>query len=242
MRRARPDTGGTVSLKALIDTTLAAGSRVIANGTSGGTVSVVAGGTASVAGAVEAKGTAGVGGQVAIVGDMTGVFDGARIDASGVTGGGSILVGGDKQGAAIGVNGAALPNSRRTFIGNDAELRADAITGGDGGKIIVWSEDYTAFLGSLSARGGANGGNGGFVETSSHHLLDARGTVTTLVPLGNAGLWLLDPTDMTITTTADANVTGASPFTDGRRLCSDVGNDQCRTCRGQCKRPNDDRI
>ncbi len=204
--------GGTVSLKALIDTTLASGSRITANGSSGGSVTITAGGTASTAGAIEAKGDSGVGGQVAMVGDMTGIFDGARIDVSGATGGGSILAGGDKQGAFIFSGGQLLPNSRRTFVGRDTELRADAITGGDGGKIIVWSEDYSAFLGLISARGGANGGNGGFVETSSHQQLNASGLVNTSAPLGRAGLWLLDPTDMTITTSADANVSGATPF------------------------------
>ena len=93
-----------------------------------------------------------------------------------------------------------------------AQIRADALTAGDGGRVIVWSNEYTEFNGAISARGGAAAGNGGFVETSSHHLLDARGMVNTLAPMGRSGLWLLDPTDMTITMTADANVTAASPF------------------------------
>ena len=105
-----------------------------------------------------------------------------------------------------------LPNSRRTFVGRDTELRADAITSGDGGKVIVWSEDYSAFLGLISTRGGANGGNGGFVETSSHQQLNVSGLVNTAAPMGKAGLWLLDPTDMTIAATADANVSAATPF------------------------------
>ena len=133
--------GGTVSLKALIDTTLASGSRVSANGSSGGSVTITAGGTASTAGAIEAKGETGVGGQVAIVGDMTGIFDGARIDASGATGGGSILAGGDTHGGFIFSNGVLLPNSRRTFVAADTKLSADAIESGDGGKVVVWADD-----------------------------------------------------------------------------------------------------
>ena len=235
--------GGSVSLKSLIDTTLESGGKVNVSGSTGGKLTMVAGGTASVSGTVDAKGDAGTGGQVTVAGSQTGIFDGARVDASGANGGGTILVGGDAHGVALVVDGSPLANSSRTFVGRDAQLTANAIDFGNGGKVIVWSEDYTGFLGTISARGGATGGNGGFVETSSHNLLNAQGSVNTLAPKGSAGLWLLDPTDLTITTTADANVTSASPFQPAAGgVRAHVGNDRHRSRHRQCERPDHDRF
>lgn len=44
-----------------------------------------------------------------------------------------------------------------------------------------------------------NGGNGGFIETSATHVKIADDVkITTAAPDGNAGTWLIDPTDYTI--------------------------------------------
>jgi len=66
--------------------------------------------------------------------------------------------------------------------------------------VIVWSDESTRFFGSISARGGAQGGNGGFVETSGR-ALQAFGRVDTSAPNGNGGEWLLDPLDINIAAT-----------------------------------------
>ncbi|HRD84695.1 MAG TPA: hemagglutinin, partial [Rubrivivax sp.] len=80
-----------------------------------------------------------------------------------------------------------------------ATLRADATALGDGGRIIMWSDEATRAFGTLSARGGPRGGDGGFIETSGGWL-DARPrSVATDAPLGKSGMWLLDPVGITIT-------------------------------------------
>ena len=58
------------------------------------------------------------------------------------------------------------------------------------------------------ARGGANGGNGGFVETSSKRQLNFTGTVDTRAPKGAVGTLLLDPENYYI------NATGTAPISD----------------------------
>jgi hypothetical protein len=65
----------------------------------------------------------------------------------------------------------------------------------------LWSQAYTGFYGNIAARCGAEGGNGGQVETSSHNNLQAMGNVDASASAGQAGNWLLDPLNVTITTT-----------------------------------------
>ena len=51
----------------------------------------------------------------------------------------------------------------------------DAIERGDAGRTIFWSDDTTEFNGLVLSRGGINGGNGGFLETSGKINLLANG-------------------------------------------------------------------
>src|SRR6266581_163003 len=184
---------GEIRLVATKDLTLDAGSRTTANGASGGNVLLQAeAGTNLISGTVEAKGSSGHGGTIQALGVRVGVIGHGVIDASGDAGGGTVLVGGDAHGANPNVQ-----NAQQTVIGPDGIIRADAGTTGDGGRVIVWSDESTKFFGSISARGGAQGGNGGFVETSGN-VLQASGRVDTSAPNGTTGNWLLDPTDITI--------------------------------------------
>ncbi|HXQ52014.1 MAG TPA: hypothetical protein VN802_13045, partial [Stellaceae bacterium] len=74
---------------------------------------------------------------------------------------------------------------------------ADAINTGNGGQVAVWSDGVTTFDGSITAKGGALGGNGGYVETSGHTLDFASGSVNASAAHGAAGTWLLDPFSLT---------------------------------------------
>ncbi len=188
---------GRVVLKATQSATLEAGSLTRANGPSGGTVTVSAGDTTLVAGTIEAKGTAGAGGRVEVLGNKVGLMDGARIDASGESGGGTVLVGGDFQG-----RNPEVANAYRTYVGPEAVIAADAVTSGDGGKVIVWSDDSTRAYGSVSARGGSRSGNGGLVEVSSRKALDFAAKIDASAPNGTAGTLLLDPENINVATTA----------------------------------------
>ena len=75
---------------------------------------------------------------------------------------------------------------------------------------MVWSDKHTVFAGAISVTGGAQGGDGGFVETSSHGVLDFTGTANRLAPKGKAGTLLLDPTDLDIVAGAAGASTGTS--------------------------------
>jgi filamentous hemagglutinin family protein len=129
--------------------------------------------------------------EINILGDRVALLN-ATLDVSGNSGGGSIRVGGDYQGVG------SVPNASVTFVDENSTLNADAMRQGDGGRIIVWSDDTTRVYGSLSARGGALQGNGGLVETSSHGFLAVDGAPDVSARYGLAGTWLIDPYNITI--------------------------------------------
>jgi len=142
---------------------------------------------------VSGRGTGQTGGRVEVLGDRVGLFQDTSIDASGHSGGGTVLVGGDLHGEG------GVPTSGRTVVDPGAHITADATVRGDGGKVVVWSDGNTSFNGHISARGGATGGNGGYVETSGRQILSVlEGGVDAAAPHGRSGTWLLDPNNLTI--------------------------------------------
>ncbi|OGS90137.1 MAG: hypothetical protein A2Z95_08580 [Gallionellales bacterium GWA2_60_18] len=147
---------------------------------------------AEISGTVSADGV--TGGSIEVLGEQVGIMDGTTVSADGAQGGGTILVGGDYQGKNPDVQNATV-----TYVASTATISADATDNGNGGKVIVWADDTTRAYGNISARGGANGGDGGFVETSGKIYLDV-GTIQVdrSAPMGQAGTWLLDPTNVTI--------------------------------------------
>ncbi|UMR30569.1 filamentous hemagglutinin N-terminal domain-containing protein [Massilia sp. MB5] len=154
---------------------------------------------------------AGQGGAIEVLGQRVGVMGDARIDASGARGGGSVLLGGDYQGKTS----AARDNALQSYVGKDAQVAADALETGDGGKIIVWADDSTRAYGKLSARGGKAGGKGGLVETSGHYLDVAGIRVDTRAAQGATGTWLLDPYDIEVKTGGTASVGDVAAFAAG---------------------------
>lgn len=151
--------------------------------------------------------TTAAGGAISVLGARVGVTGDASIDASGRTGGGTVLIGGDYQGG----NGA-VPNAQQTYVGPEARIAADAIDSGNGGKVIVWSDLATRVFGRISARGGVQSGAGGLVETSGHYL-DVHGIrVDAGAPKGQRGKWLLDPYDINIVNGGAATLASAASF------------------------------
>ncbi|MFT5448998.1 MAG: filamentous hemagglutinin family protein, partial [Gammaproteobacteria bacterium] len=136
---------------------------------------------------------AGKGGLVEVLGERVGLLDNARVDASGTTGGGKVLLGGDYQGA-----NADVQNAKRTYVGSGASIDVSAANNGDGGTAIVWGDEITRFYGSISGRGGEQGGNGGFAEVSGKHDLRFAGHVDLSAQSGQTGTLLLDPENIEI--------------------------------------------
>jgi CHAT domain-containing protein len=169
----------------------------------------VTNGMAIVSGRVDVSSLNSKAGNIGIFGEKVGLVN-AQIDASGLFGGGKVLIGGDFQG-----NGIA-PNALRTFVDRNSTIDVSALLSGNGGTAIVWADQTTRFLGSILAKGGTQTGDGGFVEVSGKQNLDYRGNVNTFAPNGKTGILLLDPTDINIVNTAGTffNLTQVDEFSD----------------------------
>ncbi|HEX8610623.1 MAG TPA: filamentous hemagglutinin N-terminal domain-containing protein [Telluria sp.] len=155
------------------------------------------------AGSVTSATGAGKGGDISVQGERVALTGDARIDASGVTKGGSVLFGGGYQG-----KNALVRNAQQSVMGKAASIRADATGSGDGGTVVLWSDGATRAFGSISAQG--RGGKGGLVETSGHYL-NVEGI---RVATGARGTWLLDPFDITIGATGSEVLTDFDQFSD----------------------------
>ena len=194
---------------ALLDTVVNVDGIVRARAISnhGGVITLDGGdsGVVAVTGTLDAsgRGAGQTGGTVKVLGEEVALAQGGTIDASGDAGGGVVRVGGDWHGA--GADGDA--NASQVYVSASGKVLADAVTIGNGGDVVLWSNDATSFLGKVSARGGSLGGDGGRLETSSHGLLGVDGRVDLSAPGGTAGYWLLDPGSITISS-------ASSTFTD----------------------------
>ena len=140
------------------------------------------------------------GGRIVLSADSIELSGTSVIDASGATGGGTVLVGGDWQGS----NG--VYQATTVTMAEGAKIDASAKESGDGGKVVLWSdihkpESTTRVDGEVKATGGHAGGDGGQIETSGASVgIGEHASFNTLAPQGTTGLWLLDPYDYTIDT------------------------------------------
>jgi filamentous hemagglutinin family protein len=151
------------------------------------------------------------GGEIHIFGDQIQICNHALLDASSLTRGGEILIGGNYKG-----QDSFITNAATVFLGPNTALRANALESGSGGKIIVWSETATQFHGKIEAMGGPLSGDGGFAEVSSRSNLSYRGHANLRSPNGTLGTLLLDPLNIIVAlgggaTTADVDMFLVNP-------------------------------
>ncbi|EFB0241929.1 filamentous hemagglutinin N-terminal domain-containing protein [Salmonella enterica] len=172
---------GTVEAKGLSER----GGEIVLDGGDSGVVSQ--------SGMLLADSDSGRGGKITLEGQNIHLAGGSLISATGETGGGEVYVGGGWQG-----KDSSIRHASKVVMDKTAVIDVSAKARGQGGTAVLWSDDYTNFRGTILARGGLQGGDGGRVETSSHHNLQAFGDVDASAVKGNAGEWLLDPFDITV--------------------------------------------
>jgi filamentous hemagglutinin family protein len=239
---AAAEEGGTRSETITIQGTVSTDSTTGA----GGTIDIDAGSDAAsklvLNGAVlGASSSVGLGGRITLGGRDIALNDAAVstvVAADGATGGGRIAVGGTSTGSLV--------------IASKALVSADATGSGDGGSIEMQAMlnrmssssmiglprvefGVLEMYGTLHARGGVNGGNGGSIETSglavttsltdsTQGVLIGAGTVDARARAasGQAGTWTLDPFDVTISTTGPTTTDGTfTPTGPGANIRAD---------------------
>lgn len=193
----------------------------------GGTISAAGTGAGQRGGSIEIKGRT-IGLQPFDAGGVftaipppraPGADDSGVIDASGSAGGGRVLL------HAVAVGG--VPDSGAITVAVGTRILASATAAGTGGDVRLMAERTLRAYGSLAARGGPEGGDGGFIETSGGYALpaadigkaglgggfDVRGiAVDAGAPRGKAGTWLIDPYDITIQAGAGPGAAPLNPF------------------------------
>lgn len=175
-----------------------------------GVISIIGSGNVAVSGKISASGTSG--GSIEIGGAAVKI-SAAEIRADGEQSAGTIRIGGDYQG------GGSMLRATSLEVANDVAISADAQKNGNGGRVILWSDDATSFAGTISARG-ATGRSGGFVEVSGKRKLNYRGRVDTRAAGGKTGELLLDPNDFNI---GSDTVDGKPSDLSGAALAAQLG-------------------
>ncbi|HCL3736046.1 MBG domain-containing protein [Pseudomonas aeruginosa] len=193
--------GGSVLITAeqasrVVDNAVNLSGVILARGTEvrEGSVALVSkSGDIQVAGKIDVSGPKN-GGDVLVSGQQVALPSTASIDARGAAQGGSVRIGGDFQGRG------ELPRAKNATLAKGASIDVSATGKGNGGLAVVWSDGNTRMDGRILARGGAQGGNGGLVETSGKVNLSIADSayVSVAAPYGNGGTWLLDPTTLRI--------------------------------------------
>ena len=175
--------GGVIRISASSDAVVAGQLKALG-------IAATASGTTAASGSA-ASDQAGKGGRIEVTGQRV-TLTAAALDASGPAGGGTVLLGGDVRGA-----NPAVANASSTTVDAASTVRADALAKGDGGTVVAYASQRTEVAGLLSVRGGPDGGNGGFVETSGASVALSRAP-DLAAPLGKGGTWLIDPYDIEI--------------------------------------------
>src|SRR5215467_11728690 len=133
--------------------------KISASGQKGGQIAVTSTGNLSVAGKLSVKGRAGQGGRIDLAGKDISLTH-AKVNASGATGGGLVRIGGQFRGGNANKSdplygpyagrwGALPPIAAATTVKVDAGTKIDvsARHAGDGGTVVVWSNERTSFAG-----------------------------------------------------------------------------------------------
>ncbi len=225
--------GGTVVLTAaaadgVVTNLVEAGGKIAAQSVGAQTGRVLVqgiGGGISIDGDVSATGVAPgtKGGQV--VANATGavrVGPGATVDASGDSGGGVIAIG---TTAARAIGGASVTPTlvaQSVTLSAGSRLSANARRRGAGGRIAVLSRNATTQSGNISAAGGADGGDGGWIEVSGGKV-GFGGLLDVGAARGKAGSILIDPEDLDIGGAAQ-NPQGTTTFLGATQFAAFTGN------------------
>ena len=199
--RGEQGVGGLITVAAQSRLIATTASLIDASGKAGGQVSLSSGTgegqSLFSSGRLYASGLWGQGGGISVLGGDINLVA-AKLNADGVSNGGTIRIGHSLDSA-----GSPVISARTVELSPDTRLDASSLIAGHGGTIDVWSNSRTRAWGSVMAKGGRMGGNGGLIELSSKGDVVYGGFADASALKGATGRLLLDPRNLTI----DATIT-----------------------------------
>ncbi len=153
---------------------------------------------------------AGDGGTLTLTGELIRVGEGTELLATGSGKGGLVQVGGSWQNSD-----ASVRQASQTWMQAGSLVDASSTGHGAGGTVVIWSDlnnldGGTVVEGSLLARGGPLGGDGGRIETSGPYLMAMPQRLDVSSVAGKLGDWLLDPFNLTILPDSAGTPTGTN--------------------------------
>ncbi|MEO8153269.1 MAG: filamentous hemagglutinin N-terminal domain-containing protein [Rhizobacter sp.] len=201
--------------------------------------------TATEGAVITASSTAagGIGGQVSLMGGnitlQQGTGGNAQVLAEGAVGGGSIAIGNSVT-RSIRIEQGTIVSTDASTAGNggtiDVRAMYNNVPAGTQPPLARVDFGVTEVYGTLRSRGGTQSGDGGYIETSGQALATSLTDVATGLTQtanidararaagGKAGLWTLDPFDVTISNATSSGVNGSfNPIAPGANvLASDL--------------------
>lgn len=102
-----------------------------------------------------------------------------------------------------------IDSTTHTLAGSGSTIDVSGGADSSAGSVLLDSRNRTTFNGGVTARGGALGGDGGFVEISSAGQVELNGLVDASAPNGRTGILLIDPKNV------DINDAGGVPYAPG---------------------------
>jgi fibronectin-binding autotransporter adhesin len=142
------------------------------------------------------------------------IESGSSIEAIGTIGGGNILVGGSWQNSNPDIRQATFVTMNSGVV-----INASALLNGNGGEVVLWSDitnpnSITKAFGTIYAKSGIIGGDGGRIETSGYQLYLDNILISAESVNGSNGNWLLDPRNIVISESSSSNVSGYTAIGD----------------------------
>ncbi|MBT0571085.1 filamentous hemagglutinin N-terminal domain-containing protein [Curvibacter sp. CHRR-16] len=115
------------------------------------------------------------------------------------------------DGGTVLMSAGAKDSMLASVVNNTGIIQARTVENRNGTIVLLGGmEAGTTEVGGTLDASAADGGNGGFIETSAAKIKVADGTkISTLATHGDSGTWLIDPTDFTVAASG-GDITGAT--------------------------------